>query len=357
MTRNSFLSFLLLFALNGAVYAGEAQLYLQAESFSNSEPVTIEAIMGEWDSAYHRGNSALTVNRFEVGFGYKGWQIGLGERLDYLARFSEETAEILYRTNNHLPLDPGRSYSLLLDVEQAHSRSLRVGYTQTLGRGFELSLGAALLRGIRLTSGRLSGQVQAVSETDYNFSFDVDYFYSQDALFYRQTESPSGTGYSMDLALTWEPNERVRLGLQANDLLARIRWKDAPYTRAQANSQNKSYDDDGYVIYLPVISGFEGNEDYTQVIPRKLHFMAQYRAGESVWLVLEADDYDVEQYSRFGLALVDQGSRWEFLYDVVNEAPSLRYRSDYFSLGVLADSISLDSVRTLGINFGLQFQL
>jgi hypothetical protein len=66
------------------------------------------------------------------------------------------------------------------------------------------------------------------------------------------------------------------LGL-LNDLWGKLYWKNLPYSEVTMSSGNKSYDENGYVNYAPLISGVERNRDYTQALMKKWRVEANYK--------------------------------------------------------------------------------
>jgi hypothetical protein len=63
------------------------------------------------------------------------------------------------------------------------------------------------------------------------------------------------------------------------DLLGCIYWKNVPYTTAEADSDVKYINSDGYQAFRPTIKGYEGYKSFTQKIPLKTDVALAYSAG------------------------------------------------------------------------------
>ena len=180
---------LLVFIVSSAI-AGEVQTYANLQSISYSEPVSISAIIRDWDSPFKGGDKALTINRAEFGVSDGSWQFGVIARYDFLMTFSEQTAELYYLTVNHLPLEAGKQYPLHLEVRSQFSRGLRLGYQRQWTSSLKAGVAVSYLQGLALTEGAVNGSAQVTAATDYDFQFDTNYLYSHDVLFRRNVQVP-----------------------------------------------------------------------------------------------------------------------------------------------------------------------
>ena len=326
--------------------------FTNADLFWYSEPVSIDSMLNDWKGPFHGGTSALTHNFAEFGFNAGAWQVSLLSRYDYEMEFSSDTAELYYRANNKLPLTVGRTYRIDLAARNTVSDGIKFSRPFYPFNNLQVNIGISYLKGRRLVDGALRGNAKAISANDYDFSFLVDYYYSQDKLFDRQVLSPDGDGYSVDLDLQWQVSEQLRTGLSFKDLLARIYWKDTPYTTATAVSDTKTYDTDGYVIYKPKISGIEGNRDFTQILPRRISAQLDYQYQHDVSLAAIADYTPVRTFYRLGIgALQTTSGDWRFLYYVNEGAINVGYTAHHWNMSVTTDRFQFDRARTFGFMF------
>lgn len=323
--------------------------YAELEVFSYSQAVPVDAAIHEWrGSAFRDGTVALLLSRAEAGVQDGRWRLGLLTRVDYQLRFSRDAAEFYHRISNRLPLEPGREYVVAVNAYYVFANGVRAGYLLQDRPDFGLELGVSLLSGQRLTDGRLNAIATAVAPNDYEFNLAVDYFYSRDVLFQRENPAPTGKGISTDVRLLWRPGPDVLAHVVITDLWGRMYWHDAPYTHATGTSATKEYDDQGYVRFKPLISGVEGNNDYTQSLPPRLQLALQYHLSAQYSALGEVLYTKVETFSALGLAYTSpQGVEWQGLYDFTTQGVTLRGIAATWSAGVGLDSLDLDRARTI----------
>ena len=337
---------LILIALATHADAEGYQPYVDVQSISYSEPIAIKSMMEEWQSSFKGGSKALTYNKAEVGFRWQNWQLGILERYDYLLEFSPQTAELVYLTENHLPLEVGKEYELRIKAQQQFSRGLRLGYRQIFSRTFSAELAASYLQGMSLTDGGIQGTAQATAEKDYDFQFDADYFYSRDVLFSRDVNAPGGSGYGLDVKFDWQPNERFSARLSIVDLVGKIFWSDAPHTTATATSATKTFDPDGYVRYEPAISGRESNKNFTQPLTRKIFLTAKYQWFDNTELLAEIQDFEIVRFASIGAGWCHNHiDCFQGMYNTTATAVSLRYLGRGLRVELASDKLDLAQAR------------
>ena len=330
--------------------ASSQEVYVSADGFAHSESKAVKSITGNWDGDLHSGEIAFSVDRAEVGIVMGDWRIGYLSRYDYYFEYSPNTAELINASKNKLPLAPGTNYDLYLHANTLVSKGLRVGYTHKY-KDLTYGLSVSYLQGKRFTNGTIRGDAVSLSDRDYDFNFDVDYFYSQDKLFDRRVEQPKGRGYALDLVLNWRVGERLRFGFRADDILARMSWRDAPRTIATATSDTKEFDSSGYVIYKPVISGLETNQDYLQKIPRKLFLSADYTISQYV-VAVEYRDYDLKGFFTIGVNKpTSNETDFGFLCNLTAKSCGIDFSGTWYKFRFMTDKLNLQDARTLELYF------
>ena len=75
----------------------------------------------------------------------------------------------------------------------------------------------------------------------------VDYYYSEDILFDRQVEGPTGKGISFDLHAGLTITQNMTIEILIEDLWSKIRWEDAPHTSADGDTDTVLITDEGYL--------------------------------------------------------------------------------------------------------------
>ena len=332
------------------VEASTAGVYFLLDGFAHSESKSIKSITdSNWNVELQPGDVSFSVDRAEIGISLGHWQLGYIKRYDYYFEYSPETADGIHKVKNKTPLTPGEQYDLFLDANTLVSDGLRLTFNQQYGTSFSYGISVSYLRGELFTDGALSGQAEALSDREYEFGFDVDYYYSEDKLFDRVVEPPQGHGYAVDLVFDWQLSKKLKLGFQAYDLLTRMYWENAPRTIAVASSDTKEFDEDGYAIYNPVISGLETNQDYVQEIPRKIFLSASY-AINKYFIDLAFRDYEIKSFYLAGAGLnLNDASKIGLSCNLTASACGIDYSNGWFKFRFLTDELKLQDALTLDL--------
>ncbi|MBO1926477.1 hypothetical protein J3998_02725 [Thiomicrorhabdus sp. 6S2-11] len=331
-------------------------IFFQLSSFNHSEPIALKALNESWDSEFTAGEKILSLSQIELGFKQDNWQISLFQRFDYLVKFSKDTSEFIYATENKLPLEENQEYQLELESRSFAASGVKFAINSNW-QDINWQLGISYLQGSKLTDGALNGVATRINDNDYNFNFDVDYYYDNDFIFDRNIEqSPQGYGYAIDLALNSQLSEKWSVRLFAKDLLAQIFWQDAPRSVVTGTSDTKTYDEDGYVIFNPVASGTESTEDFTQRIPIKLNLSSTYRITPQHSIKFGYRNLDVAEFYNLAYQYHTPHSRFDVGYYLSAQAWSLSYQRSWFKLQLLTDDLDWQEAKTLGVNLGLSYR-
>jgi hypothetical protein len=342
--------FVLLLLLSPPVTLAGAQSFLTFRSFSYVEPVAIQDALHNNTEHFDGGETALTHNWAEIGATYNNFGVGAVGRFDYELTFSKDTAEFYYLTNNKKPLPQGREFNLDLEAKHIQSTGVRFSYDYALTPNADINVGVSYLNGVRLTDGSIHGSALVLAQNDYDFQFDVDYFYSKDSLFDRNVGPPDGKGYSIDLSMDWDITQNLGANLQIVDLFGRIYWNNAPYTTAVASSSVKEYDQDGYVVYNPVLSGFEGNRDFTQKLDPQINALVRYHWTYRLAALAQVYSFKAEDFYQLGMRYAfSDNSHVSALYMLETGAISLGYKMKYFDILLTSDSLDTNKAHTFGL--------
>lgn len=343
---------ILLFALGCVSPAwGASGFFARLDSFNYSEPVSLDAALNDWQGRFYGGERQWSSQWLETGYRHQDWSLSALYRRDFWLDFSGDTAELYYRTERRLPLQAGRRYEIDVRAYGFSARGVRGGWRQRPLPGLSLAWGLSLFNAGDLLDGRLHGQATALADTDYAYDVSVDYAYDEDRLFERQAEAPDGTGLSLDLRLAYAPSSHMTLRATVIDLLGAIRWREAPYTRATAVSDRQGFDDTGYIIVKPAISGIEGyHARYIQRLEPRLHLVLESVLNERLTGSL--------QYRyQFGQPLLGIGASTPWREGVIAaqvwpavSALGLSLRQGRFDVGLTLDGVGPGEVRMLWLN-------
>jgi len=354
MRLATFIAFMFCMACAHDSVADEADLYARVSGFGYSEPIALRQFTTDWSGRISSGNTALQHVQAESGVAYHDWGAGLFWRDDGEARFSADTAELYYLLKNKLPLETGKRYVIDIDIEHARSNGVRVFRTARFDRWATLTVGASLFHSDKLISGTMRGTVTATGNKDYDLNdVTVDYAYSRDALFDRDVVAPQGRGFSFDLDLAAIPAPAWTVRLQMQNLFGNIFWPSAPFTQARVDTDNKTYDANGYVHVKPLLSGRQGEHDYRQRLPLLADTRVSYNVYDTIDL-LGGVTYSPAQIFRS----VGAAWRWRahtdlavlYTLDADMVTLSANFLRGYVSLG--ADRASVNDAHALTIAMG-----
>ncbi len=349
---------LLSLGVSRALAAEGLAVYAEAFALLESETVVLGAYERDWQgSTYRPGERAYALAYAESGVRYRGWGLGRVWQRYQRLRFSESAARLYYRVQNSLPLSNAAPYAVDVRLRSFAANGLRVFASPVQTRRWRLSLGVTRLYAYDLLEGRLQGAVQANGPRDYTFQdLMLDYVYARDAVFDRQVRAPRGQGWAFDARIGWRPGPRLRLDLHLRDLAGRIDWFDAPHTAARVESDNRRYDENGYLRVDPTLSGRHDQLDYRQRLPwfgrLRLEAGSPSRAA-----VLEVVRSGVKSFVLLGLSRRLGGWWAQVLYRPDRRAPALRLARGGFSLGLASDALDWARARYLSIELGLRLTL
>ncbi|MEO0784775.1 MAG: DUF5723 family protein [Pseudomonadota bacterium] len=319
-------------SLSGVIAAPAfADVALEGESFSFSDTLDIASILdGIEGGSFERGENSFTHNEVALTVRRGGFEASLLTRYDYVAEYTEDTGELIYEVNNDVPIVAGQ-YDLSIELNEAWTSGIRVGYRHELIDGVGVSARISGLFGHQITDGSFEGVGDAVVDEGLGLSGDLDYFYTNPLLFDPDSDAPSGVGYAVDLGIDWKINDRVELDVQVRDLFAEIFWSDAARTVADVDTQTFEFDDDGLLIVRPTISGQFSNEDHTQRLQTRVHADAEielterWRAGQTLFaarddmlsetrLAYKAfKEFEVSAHAEWRTGALGLGLRWHGL--------------------------------------------
>jgi hypothetical protein len=348
---------LFLFSLAAVLVIGaetarsEPRPYLTIESFTYSEPLSIKDTLDNWHGDFSRGKRQWTWNWIEAGVRHEGWGLGVIARYDYDIRFSRDTAEALGQIHNKEDLPVGKTFDVKLKANVLHAHGLRMSYRFALF-GVELELGGSYLRSSYMIDGGLTGKLTPTASNDFDYRLDSSYKYTDDVLFDRPgVRDTTGHGFSVDLALRGEIASTFAYRLEIRDLIARVYWADLPFTQAVATSDNKTYDENGYVHVDPVLSGFEG---YRKRRTQKLEPRGQFELN---WHLSSSFSAELDMRYQYRHILVGAGPgythkavRTAVLFWPEGHAVSASVAAKEWSLGFMINELNRRDISVLSVS-------
>ena len=262
-------------------------VFVDASAFFADNVLPVHSIVfDEWDGPFNIRNSNSADVYWETGTGlvYKGWRVSGFYRGELFMDANKDTVEILRLINLKKELPVGRNFDVDIKANGFTATGIEISKGLKLEgilKGLSVGCTARYLKGEQIQTGEIRGNVLTTGQKSYDFNLNLDYVYDKNILYKRrdQESSFSGDGYSFDVGLRYLLNDKISMDVLLRDIGGRIYWKNIPYTTADATSNTKSYDDDGYQQFRPTIQGYESFKNYIQKIPLKTDVELSY-SGE-----------------------------------------------------------------------------
>ncbi len=343
----------------GALSYYGIESYLHLEGFAYSEPMPFDEFTSDWSSGFDGGNNALAYTWLEAGIQTRHWGFALFHQQYAQMHFSDDAAELYYLTENKLPIETGRAYNIDVDINAFSTRGVRLFHRISPHKSLDLKFGASYLTGGELLEGRINGQVTASSDRDYDFdNVHIDYYYSADKLFDRAVTAPNGNGAALDLTANWQATPYNRISLNVRNLAGYIHWKNSPYTTAQIQSNNKDYDENGYVTVNPTLSGWHLNSDHKQRLPLIWQGEMEHKLSTRRHVDFRVLGSEVKQFYQLGGSYQFRRYHWlQLLYTLNSESVSIAYRNPWLQIQLQREINGLGESHTQGllVHFQLAF--
>lgn len=258
-------------------------VFVDANAFFANNVLPMHSIIfNEWNGPFKTENFNPADGYWKTGAGlvYKGWRVSGFYRGEFFIEGNKDTVEILRMLNLKKELPVGRNFDVDMNANGFTATGIEISRGLKLDgilKGLSVGCTARYLKGGKIQVGEISGNVLPTNQKSYDFNLNIDYVYDKNYLYKRRDQgSFSGEGYSFDLGLQYLLNDKIALDVLFRDIGGRIYWKNIPYTTADATSDTKSYDEDGYQQFRPTIRGYESFKNYTQKIPFKTDVELSY---------------------------------------------------------------------------------
>ena len=232
----------------------------------------------DWSGPFKpRGtNWADAYWKTDTGIYYKKWRMAGYYRGELFIKANRDTVEILRMTNLKQDLPVGREFSIDMEARGFSGGGVELSRGEKFGN-FALGLTARYIGGEKVQQGFLRGSAHPIDGKTYDFNLKLDYIYDKNFIYDRRDSSyEAGNGYSFDFGMIYSFNENLKAEILVRDAFGRIYWKDVMYTDADAVSEDAQRDEDGYMLFKPMIRGYEGYRDFTQTIPVKTDISVVY---------------------------------------------------------------------------------
>ncbi|WP_295422050.1 hypothetical protein [Sulfurovum sp.] len=336
-------------------------VYVNTQTLLANDAFSLKGLFDDFHGHFSSQNSdykAIGDIRYDIGTYVKdSFYIGYAYRKEATIKTSPDTMKLINQVSNELDLPIGKHYRVALEIEGFETHGMVLAKTVPLYQSdhwnIKLGLGTEFLYGMQTQHGTASGEAEAVSRTDYDFFWQSNYLYTENYLYDLDVNKVTSFGYTTHIALN-VACDNISIDFIANDVMGKLYWKNLPYSNVDLSSANKSYDENGYVIYAPVISGFEGNTKFTQTLMKKWRIKGKYSLGNDSFQI--GTDYIDDtylpyiQYTHLYENNILSTVSYETYFHMVGV--DVKYKNYY--VGIQSNGILEPSA--MKIDFGLQYQ-
>lgn len=255
--------------------SGNTAILARFHYFTGNDSLAMREYQGNMQGNYHPRegrNIGLLSERAEISGQAGGWRVGVFQRREALIGSGRETTDLLRLYKSHSPATPGQSFVVDMDFQAYDATGWRINKAwrwNLADREATIGIGYSRLEGRRVRAGTATGSMTSLSAGNYGYAISFDDADTRKTYPFQTPGLPEGQGEAWDMGLSLKDASGQRLYLIANDLGARIRWRDIPSTLATANTGVTSTDADGYIVYAPALSGRNFRRDFTQNLPHR----------------------------------------------------------------------------------------
>lgn len=328
--------------------------FLQATHISMSEAGPVASVANGFTRGYAPGDQAFIVNRLQLGWRFKTFYWGLSHHYDYWAKFSAETAELVYLSENNLSIDSNRTYPIYLKVDHFKARGLFIGKAFSLSDDLTVSTQLTYLDADTLLAGETKGQVTAdLANNLYQGQIELDYIYTQDPLLDRVTGGISANGITTDFSMIWDMQSHWRLSLILQDAFGYLNWKQIYSTRFLIQPVAASLDENGFINTTPTGTGIESSQDYQQTLEPKLMSYLSNTDKSAPYVTLHHNRY--KTFATLGYQFIQPKylkhgiKRFAIGYDWFNQSMDLKISGDHLTLQVQLSDTQPTQSETLNL--------
>lgn len=336
-------------------------VYVNTQTLIANDAFSLKGLFDDFHGHFSSQNSDYTAIgdiRYDVGtYINDSLYIGYAYRKEAMIQTSSDTMKLINQVSHELDLPIGKDYQIALEIEgfETHGIVLSKAIPMYQSDHFHIKfgLGAEVLFGTQIQHGTASGEAKSVSTTDYDFSLQSYYLYTENYLYDLDVNKVTSFGYTTHIALNIA-YDQFSIDIIGNDVWGKLYWKNLPYSYVNLSSANKSYDENGYVVYSPVISGFEGNTEFIQTLMKKWSIQGKYTLYKDSFQIGTEHIADIYlPYIKY-THLYENDLLSTFSYETYFHmvGVDITYKNYYF--GIQSNGIIEPSA--LKIDFGLKYQ-
>lgn len=240
--------------------AAEWHPFVEARAWAAYDAFPIADLDSDWSRGFSPKsdrNVLLHRNRAEIGVEKGAWRIGWEFREDTTVVTDRQTLEFIRRFKQRVKPSAATTDDLAARFNSLTAQGPRLGrWFGAPANGWtpRVYVSGAIYTKAALREGDAAGTVQYAPLDQYGFNVRRTDANSRYRYPFMQQE-PGASGASVSLALAWRLSPAVSIDANIDDLWSAMRWRNLPVKEDRIDSRVTEYDAQGYVNYLPLLTG------------------------------------------------------------------------------------------------------
>jgi hypothetical protein len=343
--------------LNPADFAQERQVSAYAHGVAASTFVPLRnAANDRWDgyTPAAGNNFELVTARIGVNASQGGWNVGALYRQDWFAQVHRDTLDLYLSQKPGYALPANTAYTVDYALQGFEARGISLGKSfrvQESGHVVKWGVNATLLDAQRLKIQQASGTgatdaTSAVTLTGNTFNDDTTTnTTTQTFNTGLRNQTPTGSGYSVDVGLHYESASGVQVQWTVTDAFSEIAWQQVPeVTLAGTSTFNGSFPG-GRKVLLNFVQTLTPKHSLSVSVPFN-------------GFAVEVSDNVQGPMSIVSLGLQHRawrGVEVTYDYDFTFHTVGIALRHAAFALALRADTLNLDAAKALMLSAGVRY--
>jgi hypothetical protein len=286
----------------------------------------------------------------------------LGAFVGAQAWIKADAVRALAFVNNKERADENASYPLSVSYQSARRVGLSVAKTVTLDLP-QFSSAVLLTRARwfaidRFKAGQADGTLVEAASGQLGLQAEVTQYQLGGTSPFINPARVLGWGATLDLGIYLQDHDGNYATVSVADLGPAVRLPSVLYTNRKANTNNVSYDANGYVQYAPLIKGQYSPASYKVRFTPALTAETGWKLSPHLQLITKLESTAPVHQIAIGGALNFYQQTIESLAYIGKGVPSslgLAWRFKYGEIGWRGDRLSLSRARVWGLTAGLRF--
>ena len=334
-----------------SVQAKAEGIYAYVDALAYTDFLSID-LHDEYASGEYFFSDATAGVGYQFTIDKNTFGVGAFSRFLMASEFSEDASEVFNAAINERNLDYGRTYNVDFDFSAFIAEGVEVFFERRATERFIYSARLQAFSSDLFLDG--SGNGFIFFDGDITSVAQYDLFYHSDPILEREVTSPSGRGFSLDLAINYVWSDKLSFGLALNDAAGKIKWSNAPITLANINAQSTTLVTKRKLIEKSSISGREFYKDFEKKLPATYRLQVLYGGSSRLWY---ASAYKNNSFYDMHLGFINEGATFNYFFGVspLRGNVELGLKKNKWRLSIAFENINLPRSQYFRLNLSRDF--